>query len=82
MLTELICIYECNINAWHAFNLYNYSGPVCPLPKALSGSRHVGSVNSVTCKPHEVGGGTATCQEDLTWTSEVKACKGTCINLK
>jgi len=50
-------------------------GPVCPLPKALNGSRHVGGVNVITCLPHEHGGGTATCRDNLTWDVDLQPCR-------
>ena len=51
-----------------------YKGPVCPLPRVLRGSRHLGDVNTVTCQPHEYGGGTATCREDRTWSAKIQPC--------
>jgi len=60
-----------------------FAAPVCPLPKALNSSREVGSVNSVTCGPKEIGGGKATCLYNLTWSGDdVTPCKRTCVNNK
>ncbi|XP_052790178.1 uncharacterized protein LOC128224393 [Mya arenaria] len=63
-----------NINGC-SYACLNVSGPVCPLPEWLSGSRTPGSVNTFSCNAWETGGGTATCGKDLKWNATVKRCR-------
>ncbi|XP_060577714.1 uncharacterized protein LOC132734871 [Ruditapes philippinarum] len=57
----------------HACILFGNS--VCPMPTAGTFvGRKVGSVNVVTCPKGKTGGGQATCEADLKWSSQIPGC--------